>query len=85
MTLYPPCFNPFILNPYLSHFLPATILSLAPLAAVLDDKPPQNGCLEVKIQVRINGEVAVKASEAAKVSARVKLGRVNGMVGLHEY
>ena len=35
------------------------------------------------MQVRVNGCDA--AAAVAKVSARVKLGRVTGMVGVHEY
>jgi hypothetical protein len=41
--------------------------------------------LEVKIQVRVNGDAAAKGAEAAKVSIRFKLGRVSGLVGVHEY
>jgi len=48
----------------------------------LDGQPPPSGCLEAKVQVRVNGG---DAAAAAKASARVKLGRVTGMVGVHEY
>lgn len=37
------------------------------------------------MQVRVNGEGAAKGAAAVKVSARVKIGRIAGMVGVHEY
>lgn len=55
------------------------------MIASSDGQNPPTGCLEAKLQVRVNGEGTAKGAAAAKVSARVKLGRIAGMVGVHEY